>query len=174
MKKLAMALLLLAGTVSFGSGQTPASAGDGEGFTRLKFATVLVRDYDEGLRWYVDVLGFRKLQDQTFGAGHRWIVVAPKGQQEIGIVLALPAKLGSNDATIDHRDRIGKETNWVFQVTDVRKLYERLSQRGVKFVEPPKDQPWGTVQAIFEDLYGNIFVMESPRPGSKPAGAPAK
>jgi len=33
-------------------------------------------------------------------------------------------------------------------------------KRGVKFVVKPADQPWGC-QAMFEDLYGNIFVVNS-------------
>ena len=49
----------------------------------------MVRDYEEALRWYTEVLGFEKIRDQTFGVGHRWIVLAPKDQKEIGIVLAV-------------------------------------------------------------------------------------
>jgi hypothetical protein len=43
-----------------------------------------------------------------------------------------------------------------------------LSKRGVKFTELPIDQPWGVTEAHFEDLYGNVFVVESYR--STPGG----
>ncbi|HSS20415.1 MAG TPA: DUF1579 family protein [Pyrinomonadaceae bacterium] len=178
MKKVLRVFLLVFGLSVLGSAQVNMSfdEGDAVGITKLNFATVLVRDYDEALKWYTEVLGFQKIQDQSFGAGHRWIVVAPKDQKEIGIVLAVSRKLSPDDKTIDYMDRLGKETNWVYQAKDVRKLYEQLTKRGVKFVEPPTDEPWGTVQAIFEDLYGNIFVVESPRQrtvnvGSTPIGS---
>jgi uncharacterized glyoxalase superfamily protein PhnB len=174
-RKALVAFTLLVAGAALGHAQaaaTPTSKAD-PGITRLNFATILVRDYDEALHWYTEVLGFTKLRDQSFGAGHRWVVVAPKGQKEIGIVLAMPRPLAAGDKTADHMDRLGKETNWVFQVEDVRRLYETLSARGVKFVEKPTDQPWGTVQAVFEDLYGNIFVVESPRtPKAEAKSAP--
>jgi len=45
-------------------------------------------------------------------------------------------------------------------VEDCRKFYDRALKRGVKFGVKPADQPWGC-QAMFEDLYGNIFVVNS-------------
>jgi uncharacterized glyoxalase superfamily protein PhnB len=55
----------------------------------------------------------------------------------------------------------------VFEVEDCRKFYAEASKRGVKFVENPVEEPWGSTEAMFEDLYGNIFVVEShgPKPG---------
>ena len=167
--------ILISGVSGLAQGVSQTGPADDVGvFTKLRFATILVRDYDEAIKWYTEVLGFEKIRDQAFGAGHRWVVVAPKEQKEIGIVLAVSRKLTRDDKTIDYMDRLGKETNWVFQSNDVRKLYQRLTSRGVKFIEPPVEQPWGAVQAVFEDLYGNIFVVESPlrRPG--PAAPAAK
>src|ERR1043166_669974 len=164
MKKIVAVILLVLGVSVSGLAQATAPGSDEfSGITKLKFATVLVRDYDEALKWYTEVLGFEKVQDQKFGAKHRWIVVAPKDQKEIGMVLAVAQPLTPDDKTVNHMDRMGKETNWVFQANDVRKLYERLSSRGVKFLELPADKRWGTVQAVFEDLYGNIFVVEGPQ-----------
>jgi len=143
-----------------GSAQTTSPAKQDPGFLKLKYVTVLVRDYDEALRWYTGVLGWRKVEDRAFGPGQRWVVVAPQGPGNVGIVLDRPASGGADDAMKNYTDRIGKETNWVFQVADCPRLFDILSKRGVKFIEPPKLQPWGTSQAIFEDLYGNVFVVE--------------
>lgn len=44
---------------------------------------------------------------------------------------------------------------------DCRTFYDLLTKRGVHFIRPPSDQPWGTTQAVFEDLYGNVYVAES-------------
>ncbi len=148
------------------SAQTAATTKLDPGFLKLKYVTVLVRDYDEALSWYTGVLGWRKVEDRAFGPGQRWVVVAPQGENNVGIVLDRPASGGSDDAMKNYTDRIGKETNWVFQVADCGRLFDVLSKRGVKFIEPPKLQPWGTSQAIFQDLYGNVFVVEGSAPSS--------
>ncbi len=158
LRSFVIAAVLLAGTAA---AQTITPDSSDPGFLQLKYVTVVVRNYDEALKWYTDVLGWHKTEDRTFGPGQRWIVVAPPGQSGLGIVLDLPTSGGAADGMRDYSDRVGKETNWVFQVADCAKLYETLSRRGVKFLSPPRKQPWGTSQAVFEDLYGNVFVVES-------------
>jgi catechol 2,3-dioxygenase-like lactoylglutathione lyase family enzyme len=141
--------------------QSPA---EDPGILRLRYATIVVPDYDEALRWYTDVLGLEKVEEGSFGAGLRWIVIAPHGQKEFGIILEIARPFSPDDKIRDYKSRIGKETRWVFEVKDCHRLYELLSKRGVKFTELPVDQPWGVTEAHFEDLYGNVFVVESPRP----------
>jgi catechol 2,3-dioxygenase-like lactoylglutathione lyase family enzyme len=128
------------------------------GVTAIRYVTVLVKDYDTALAWYTHVLGFKKTEDRAFGPGRRWLVVAPEGNDQMGIVLEVP------NADRSTADRIGKETNWVFEVVDCTQFYEALRVQGVHFIDPPKRQPWGTTQAVFEDPYGNIFVAESRTP----------
>jgi catechol 2,3-dioxygenase-like lactoylglutathione lyase family enzyme len=123
----------------------------------------LVKDYDEALRWYTDVLGLKKVEDASFGPGRRWLVVAGEGQASPGIVLEVPPNAAK-------AERMGKETNWVFGVNDCFAFYEQLRSKGVHFLDPAKRQPWGTVQAVFEDPYGNIFVAESKSPAKETAG----
>ncbi len=154
----------------------PQSAPEDPGVLRLKYATIVVPDYDQALHWYTDVLGLEKVQEGSFGpapngsiaaAGAlRWIVVAPRGQKDMGIILELAKPFSADDKITDYKSRIGKETRWVFVVKDCHRFYELLSKRGVKFTEPPIDQPWGVTEAHFEDLYGNVFVVESTRPAS--------
>jgi len=130
------------------------------GVVRLKYATVVVRDYDQALRWYTEVLGFEKTEDGNFGDGKRWLVVAPRNHKEVGIILEIAKPIAPDDPIKNYDARVGAETRWVFEVEDCRKFYERASKRGVKFVAKPADQQWGC-QAMFEDLYGNIFVVNS-------------
>ena len=40
--------------------------------------SLLVRDYDEAISFYVDKLGFRLIEDTDMGAGKRWILIAPQ------------------------------------------------------------------------------------------------
>jgi predicted enzyme related to lactoylglutathione lyase len=120
--------------------------------TRLDHVTVFVKDYDEALKWYTETLGFEKTADQAFGKGQRWLTVAPRGQKGSEIVLA--------KADGQHTELVGKQALWVFHTTDCQKTYEALRARGVKFRQPPAKVGWGG-QAIFEDLYGNEFVLLS-------------
>jgi len=136
---------------------------DDPGVVRVRYATIVVPNYDEALRWYTGVLGLEKVEEASFGAGLRWLVVAPHGVKDFGIVLELARAIDQNDKIHNYDDRVGKETRWVFEVQDCRKFHELLSKRGVKFIEQPVEQPWGVTEAQFEDLYGNVFVVESPR-----------
>jgi catechol 2,3-dioxygenase-like lactoylglutathione lyase family enzyme len=138
----------------FGSAHAQTGASN-PGVTAVRYVTVLVKDYDQALAWYTGVLGLEKVEDRKFGPARRWLVVAPAGKSQPGIVLEVANADGSR------ADRIGKETNWVFEVADCAKFYDSLRAHGVHFIDPPKRQPWGTSQAVFEDPYGNIFVAES-------------
>ena len=158
------AVILPSGTVLL------QSAEEKPDIVRLQYATIIVRDYDKALQWYTEVLGLEKVEEGSFGAGQRWLVVAPRGQQGFGIVLALDQPASSSDPVRQYADRVGKETKWVFEVQDCRRFYESRSKRGVKFLAPPTDDVWGTF-AMFEDLYGNVFVAQSRQPapsGKKP------
>jgi catechol 2,3-dioxygenase-like lactoylglutathione lyase family enzyme len=152
------ALLLVAGPGYSDSGTDAAAV------IQLRYVTVVVKSYDEALAWYTNVLGLKKIEDRNLGPGHRWLVVAPEGQAGLGIVLDLAASSSMDAPSSSKDDRIGKETNWVLRVQDCRVFYDLLSKRGVHFIQPPADEPWGTTQAVFEDLYGNVFVAESQGP----------
>jgi uncharacterized glyoxalase superfamily protein PhnB len=144
-----------------------ASSQSGErdlGIVRLRYATIVVRDYDQALKWYTDVLGFEKTEEGAFGDGKRWIVVAPRGWKDVGMILEIAKPISPDDPIKDYENRVGKETRWVFEVEDCRKFYDLASKRGIRFVETPVDEVWGSTEAMFEDLYGNIFVVESHKP----------
>ncbi len=118
----------------------------------LNHVTILVKEYDEALRFYTEVLGLEKRMDAQFGPGARWVTVAPKGGNGLEIILQKPEP-GQVTA-----ERVGQNTTWVFGTDDCRKTYQELAAKGVKFTSPPEEQPWG-VQAVFQDLYGNSFAL---------------
>lgn len=131
--------------------------------TRLAHVTVIVRDQDEALRFYTEKLGLEKRADMAFAdGGMRWLTVAPQGQTEVEIVLFTPGSWQDEEATKALLGRVGQGTTWVFNADDCQKEYETLSARGVKFVSPPQERPYG-IEALFEDLYGNGFSLLEPR-----------
>jgi catechol 2,3-dioxygenase-like lactoylglutathione lyase family enzyme len=122
---------------------------------RIGQFTVTVRDYDEALAFYVGTLGFECLEDTDLGGGKRWVRVRPQGGTGAGILLARAA----TDAQLAS---VGNQTGgrvFVFlDSDDFGRDYEALVAKGVRFVRPPSQEPYGSV-AVFEDLYGNRFDL---------------
>lgn len=117
--------------------------------------TVVVREYDEALRFYVDALGFAVQEDTELSAGKRWVVVVPPGDGGTGLLLA-------RAATDAQRQRVGDQTGgrvaFFLDTDDFVGDYKRMRVAGVRFVEQPRREVYGTV-AVFEDLYGNRWDL---------------
>jgi catechol 2,3-dioxygenase-like lactoylglutathione lyase family enzyme len=126
----------------------------------IGLVSVVVRDYDEALAFYVGTLGFTLVED-TFIAeqNKRWVVVSPPGATQTQLLLAR-----ASDA--EQASRVGNQTGGrvaLFLYTDdFARDYQRYKANGVVFVREPKAEPYGTV-AVFEDLYGNLWDLLQPR-----------
>jgi catechol 2,3-dioxygenase-like lactoylglutathione lyase family enzyme len=128
---------------------------------RLALVTLVVNDYDEAIDYYVRVLGFTLREDTPMGEGKRWVVVAPKGGDGVGSGLLL-AK-AANDR---QKQAVGLQTGgrvFLFLHTDnFERDYAAYKQRGVSFVEQPRQESYGRV-VVFTDLYGNRWDLVEPR-----------
>jgi catechol 2,3-dioxygenase-like lactoylglutathione lyase family enzyme len=115
---------------------------------------LVVDDYDRAIAYYTDVMGFELREDSPREACKRWVVVAPAGAQT-AILLAQ----ASNDA---QRARIGDQTGgrvgFFLHTDDFRRDHAAMLEKGVHFVEQPREENYGTV-AVFEDLYGNRWDL---------------
>lgn len=121
--------------------------------------SLVVREYDEAIKFFVGTLGFVLLEDSLVpDQGKRWVVVAPPGGQ--GRLLLARA------STPEQQSRIGNQTGgrvFLFLHTDdFWRDYETYKARGVVFVRDPKEESYGTV-AVFKDLYGNLWDLVQPR-----------
>jgi uncharacterized glyoxalase superfamily protein PhnB len=131
---------------------------------KINSAQLWVHDQDEALAFYTQKLGFEVRSDVTLPemGDFRWLVVAPPGQEEIGIVLmAIPGPPVMSEQTADDvRNLMGKGfAGTIFLTTeDVRADYEELSARGVEFVEKPEQRPYG-IDCGFRDPSGNHFRL---------------
>ena len=128
----------------------------------LALVALVVRDYDAAIAFYTRTLGFELLEDSYQAEqDKRWVVVRPKGDGQTAILLA-------RAATEHQEEFIGNQAGgrvFLFlQTDDFSRDFELYSSRGVRFVRPPKQAPYGIV-AVFEDLYGNLWdlVEFSPR-----------
>lgn len=133
---------------------------------KLAALALLVHDYDAALAFYTQKLGFTLLEDTDMGGGKRWVRVAPPGAAECALLLA-------KATTPDQTAAVGRQTGgrvFLFLHTDdFWRDYNAMQAAGVKFLEQPRHEPYGTV-VVFEDLYGNKWDFIEPRP---PATAPA-
>ena len=122
----------------------------------IGLVSVLVREYDEAIAFYVGVLGFALVEDTPVPEqGKRWVVVAPSGTGGARILLAK----ASNDQQVP---LIGNQTGgrvFLFLYTDdFERDYAEYQRRGVQFVRGKTQVPYGTV-AVFLDLYGNQWDL---------------
>lgn len=117
---------------------------------------LLVRDYDEALAFYTQVLGFRVIEDTPIvSEGKRWILIAPPGSEGCSLLLSRPR--GEADAAMIGR-QAGRRVFLFLQTDDFWRDYRTYLARGVHFCEEPRTEPYGTV-AVFEDLYGNRWDL---------------
>jgi predicted enzyme related to lactoylglutathione lyase len=127
---------------------------------RIARITIVVREYDEAIRFYTEKLGFCLFEDSDLGDGKRWVRVAPSGSAGMELLLA-------RAVTDDQRSRIGNQTGgrvFLFlESDDFDRDYKLFRDRGVEFIRPPRMEPYGTV-AVFVDLYGNkIDLIQTQR-----------
>lgn len=127
--------------------------------------SVVVRDYDEAIAFYVGVLGFTLIEDTYQPAqAKRWVVVAPSGAKEACLLLAR--------ATNEHQlARVGAQTGgrvFLFLYTDdFWRDFNAYTAKGVTFVREPRTEAYGTV-AVFQDLYGNQWDLVQKNPPALP------
>lgn len=133
----------------------------------LGLVTIVVRDYDEAIAYYVGSLGFDVWEDTPLGGGKRWVVVAPPGARETALLLA-------RAATPAQRDRVGDQTGGrvalFVNTEDFHREHARMRAAGVEFEEEPRHEPYGTV-AVFRDLYGNRWDLIEPGRDRRPRDA---
>ena len=129
---------------------------------RLSVATIWVKDQNEALSFYTEKLGFEIRADFTNG-DYRWLTVGLKDQPELEFQLAelKPSHALTEEevANLTKLVEAGQLGIGPWKTDDCQKTYETLEARGVEFVQPATDRPYGTIEAIFKDNSGNIMVL---------------
>lgn len=121
----------------------------------ISCVAVVVRDYDEAIAYYTNVLGFRLLEDTALGGGKRWVLVTPPGSAGTSLLLA-------RAATTEQENSIGNQTGgrvFLFLHTDdFGRDYREMRSRGIEFEGEPRHEAYGTA-VVFADLYGNRWDL---------------
>lgn len=119
--------------------------------------TLLVRDYDEAIAFFVGALGFDLLEDAELNALKRWVRVAPKG----GGVALLLAKASTPEQVARIGDQTGGRVGFFLHTDDFGRDHAAFVANGVAFLEAPRKENYGRV-AVFADLYGNKWDLIGP------------
>jgi catechol 2,3-dioxygenase-like lactoylglutathione lyase family enzyme len=130
----------------------------------LELVALIVEDYDKAIDFFVRVLQFELIEDlpstTNDGRPKRWVVVRPAGAAT-GILLAR-ADGGHQQSAVGQQfaGRVGL----FLRVDDFDEAYARMTEAGVRFVTPPRPEPYGKV-AVFVDIAGNRWDLLGPRMG---------
>jgi predicted enzyme related to lactoylglutathione lyase len=123
---------------------------------KIKLISVYVDDQERALRFYTEVLGFKKKADFSQGP-FRWLTVASPEEPE-GTELQLA--LNDNPAAKAYQQAMFQQGQpaAMFYTGDVKAEYERIKARGAAFTMPPTEVPGATI-AMLKDTCGNLIQI---------------
>ena len=133
--------------------------------TNVSLVTVYVTDQDAAKQWYIDKLGFVETSDVTMGDnGFRWVSVAQPDHRELEITLMIPGPPLDENVAEAIRRALANGTNGSLglRTDNCQKTFEELTAKGVEFIQPPAERPYGT-EAIIRDNSGNWLVLVEPK-----------
>jgi catechol 2,3-dioxygenase-like lactoylglutathione lyase family enzyme len=117
---------------------------------------LVVKDYDEAIRFYTEKLKFTVIED-TYQPEQdkRWVLIAPPGSDGSALLLA---RASTPEQELVIGNQTGGRVFLFLRTDDFWRDYNRMISEGIVFVRAPKVESYGTV-AVFEDLYGNLWDL---------------
>lgn len=122
---------------------------------KIGCTALVVRDYDEAIRYYTEKLKFVLIEDTVLSQDKRWVLVAPSREAESCILLAR-ASGAEQESCIG--SQAGGRVGFFLHTDDFWRDYREMQSQGVEFLETPREEDYGTV-AVFVDLYGNKWDL---------------
>jgi catechol 2,3-dioxygenase-like lactoylglutathione lyase family enzyme len=125
---------------------------------QLSAIALIVPDYAAAIAYYVGKLGFRLLEDTPLTEAKRWVVVAPPGASETGLLLA---RADSDQQAASIGNQAGGRVFLFLRTNDFDRDYRKYLAAGVEFLEAPRSEAYGKV-AVFRDEFGNKWDLIGP------------
>lgn len=119
---------------------------------------LLVDDYDAAIDFYVGAVGLSLLEDTDQGGGRRWVVVGPGTGAGTRLLIA---KADTPEQVARVGDQTGGRVGFFLHTDDFAADHARMLSSGVRFLEEPRHEPYGSV-AVFEDHLGNRWDLIQP------------
>jgi catechol 2,3-dioxygenase-like lactoylglutathione lyase family enzyme len=117
--------------------------------------SLVVRDYDEAIQFFCQVLGFELLEDTPLSETKRWVIVKPKGEGGCALLLA---KAVGDEQEKAIGNQSGGRVFLFLHVPNFDFYYQQIMKNQVKILRGPVVEPYGKV-LVFEDLYGNKWDL---------------
>ncbi len=118
-------------------------------------SVLFVRDLDRCLTFYRDTLGLEVQNSDAHSAAFK--------MEDIYFLLldasAAASLIGSEEGELKIKIEGGPRGLLAAEVEDVDAAYEELKAKGVTFLRPPTNQPWGLRTAHFADPEGNLWEI---------------
>ena len=123
----------------------------------LSSVALLVRDYDEAIRFFTQALRFVLLEDEQREGAKRWVRVSPSA----GGAALLLARAATPEQERAVGNQSGDRVFMFLHTDDFHADFEHMKAHGVRFTESPRHESYGTV-VVFLDLYGNKWDLIGP------------
>ena len=130
----------------------------------LGLVTLVVRDYDEAIAFFVGALGYAVAKDVADRSTlepektKRWVVLAPRG----GGANLLLARAAGPEQEARIGDQTGGRVSFFHYTDDFERDYAALKAHGAAFPRgAARDEAYGRI-VVFADLYGNLWDLVGP------------
>jgi predicted enzyme related to lactoylglutathione lyase len=136
--------------------EAPAPAAAHKGL-RIGLASVYVDDQDKALRFYTEVLGFAKKDDESNG-GYRWLTVSAPGDTD-GPALLLAANAAPAAKAYQQSLFSSNQPAVMFFTNDIQGDYARIKAAGAELTMPPTEVMPGSTIMMMKDGCGNLVQV---------------
>lgn len=123
--------------------------------SKIGLVTVLVRDYDEAINYYVSKMGFRVVEDTKMSETSRFVIIEPTGSTASQLLLAQAVTEQELSAV---GNQAGGRVFLFLNTDDFYRDYNAMKEKGVTFLETPREEVYATV-VVLQDLYGNKWDL---------------
>ena len=124
----------------------------------LKHVALIVRDYDEAISFFVELVGFKLVADEYQPEqDKRWVLIAPPGAGPDGASILL-ARAANDEQAAAIGNQSGGRVFLFLETDDFDRDFLAMTAKGIRFIREPATQAYGKV-AVFEDLYGNWWDL---------------
>jgi catechol 2,3-dioxygenase-like lactoylglutathione lyase family enzyme len=118
---------------------------------------LVVSDLNKSERFYNEFLGFDTVERIE---GLRRL---KRDEFYLYLITSSPPTPDKPNVTLENLNQAGKtNVNLVFRVTDCRKVYSELKERGLMFLTEPHSPPWGGWRVFTKDPDGYLIEFEQP------------
>jgi len=124
----------------------------------IAHVTLLVKDYDEAIKFYTEKLHFNLVENTYMSETKRWVLIAPSGS---GGCCLLLAKAASEEQKRSVGNQAGGRVFLFLHTDNFKRDYQNLIDQGISIEREPSNESYGTV-AVFKDLYGNLWDLIEP------------